>query len=142
MSIERKLHQARPGLRLYNPIVFWICWGYAVVNIILGLGMIFLYHTPIDLAIASLLSYPAWGGLFLLTAVVGAYSLITNNWNLCRKALILGIILKSIWGIALVVRCLEAPQTILITAVWFFFTYIQTLTYVFFYPPIGVRDER
>jgi hypothetical protein len=93
------------------------------------------------LSIASILSYPAWGALFMLTAIVGTYSLVTNNWKLCRQALILGIFLKSIWGIALIVRCIEAPQTILITAIWIFFAYIQTLTYVFFYPPPGTGNR-
>ncbi len=134
-DLKQALKEARPKLSEIAPLTSAICWGYVAVNLILGLGMIFIYQGTIaPISIASILSYPMWGSLFVLAAVVGGYGLLTNNWKLTRHAQLYGLALKAVWAIALIIRCFEYPQTILITAVWIFFAYIQAATYVYFLP--------
>lgn len=135
-AIQQKIALARPPLSKVSPLAFFICWGYVVVNIILGLGMIFLYSTPVPIAVASILPYWAWGVAFLGVSVLTSYGLVTNKWEITRGSQIYGLVLKGIWGVALVIRCFYEPRTILITGVWLFFTYVQAAVYIHFFPPL------
>lgn len=132
--IEADIKAARPGLHSVAPLTYSVCWGYAITNMLLGVGMFFLYATTVDLAVASLLSYQAWGVIFFVMGLVKAHGLVQNNWVLIRKMLLAGLLVKSVWAIALIIRCFSPPQTIIITLVWLFFAYIQAVTYVYFIP--------
>lgn len=137
-SIRYRLQGARPKLSLVAPLSSYIAWAYVFVNVLLGLGMIFLYNTTVaPIAVASILNYPQWGMLFLVASIVGAYALIKNNWKLVRNIQLYGIALKSFWAVALIVRCFAYPQTILITAVWIFLAYVQIGLYIHFIPPLS-----
>jgi hypothetical protein len=140
-DISRKIANARPPLSKAAPLTFAICWGFAVVNVVLGLGLILLYSTPVPIAVANILSYREWGVLFLILAIVTAYGLITNNWNITRRTQLIGVLIKTIWMIALIFRSFMFPPTILITAVWFFFVYVQGMTYVHFVPTTPKMDR-
>jgi hypothetical protein len=132
--IDRKIQGLRPKLYKVAPLTHAICWGYAINNIMLGLGMFFLYETSIPLVVTNILSFQAWGTLFFIIGLVSVFGLIKNNWYIVRNIQLVGLSLKAIWAIALIIRCFSAPQTILITLVWFFFVYIQTMTYIYFIP--------
>lgn len=142
-EVRQALKIARPKLSTVAPLTAAICWGYVVVNLVLGLGMIFIYQGTIaPISIAAIFSYPVWGALFLLTSALTCYGLISNNWNISKQSQLLGLGLKSVWAIALIIRCFSYPQTILITGVWIFFAYIQAVTYIHFLPiPKGVNHE-
>lgn len=140
-SVRSKLLEARPKLSAVAPLTHAICWGYVVINLLLGTGMYFLYETSIPLSVANVLSYQAWGVLFGSLGVLGAWGLLRNNWKLTKRLLIWGLALKAIWAIALIIRCIAAPQTILITAVWLFFAYIQAATYIYFLPKNPTQKE-
>jgi hypothetical protein len=129
------LGKVRPRLRIADAKTYYISWGYAIVNIVLGLGMFFLYETRIPLVVVNVLSYKQWGVLFLILGMLKAYSLLSNRWNMIKQLMILGLILKIFWGIALVIRCIIAPQTILITGVWLIFLYVESVIYIYFLPP-------
>lgn len=133
-DIEAHIKAARPGLHSIAPLAYSICWGYAATNIILGLGMFFLYETRVSLAVASLLSYPAWGVIFVGLGLGKIYGLTQNNWSFTKHMLMGGLIVKSVWAIALIIRCITVPQTIIVTVLWLFFAYIQAATYVYFIP--------
>lgn len=136
-ELESKILAARPSLWSVAPVTFLICWGYVVINVIIGLGMIFLYSTPIPLAVANILPYPAWGILFLVAAIVGAYGLIRNDWGVARNTQLYGLLLKAVWAVALVIRSFIAPASILITAVWLFFVFVQAVIYIYFIPVVS-----
>jgi len=142
-ELQQALKEARPKLSTVAPLTAAICWGFVVVNLILGLGMYFLYSTTISpIAVASVVSYQVWGIVLGGLGVVTAYFLLSNNWNATRQSQLAGLLLKSIWAIALVVRSFEEPRTILITAVWLFFAYVQAVTYIHFLPiPKGENHE-
>jgi len=142
-ELQQALKDARPKLSMVAPLTAAICWGYVVVNMVLGLGMYFLYeNTVAPIAVARMLTYDQWGVLFFGLGVATAFFLITNNWKATRNAQLVGLLFKAVWAAALIARCFEAPVTILITAVWVFFAYIQAVTYIHFLPiPKGVNNE-
>jgi hypothetical protein len=133
--------QARPPLKQAAPLTYSICWGFAVVNTILALGMIFIYSTPVPISIANILSYKQWGIIFFLLAITTSWGLLTNSWTLTRNTQLAGVLVKAIWAIALVARSVEVPQTIIITAVWLFFAFIQISTYLHFVPTNPIMDR-
>lgn len=140
-NIKAEIAAARPALSRAAPLTYAICWGFAVVNMILGLGMIFLYNAPVPIAVANILSYREWGALFLVLSLVTAYGLIKNDWHLTRNTQLAGVLIKTVWLVALIFRCISFPPTILITAVWFFFVYVQAMTYVHFVPTTIATDR-
>lgn len=133
--------QARPRLSTVAPLTYAICWGFAVVNILLGLGMFFLYQTPIPLTVANILSYQQWGILFLGVGVLSIYTLLRNYWWATKNLMFAGLTLKAVWAVALIIRCIDAPPTILITAVWLFLAYVQAVTYIYFLPKNGAGKK-
>lgn len=142
-ELQQAIKEARPKLSTIAPLTSAICWGYVFVNITLGLGMFFLYNTTVPLAVANIVSYQVWGILFGFLGLMTAYFLLTNNWKATRNAQLIGLMFKAVWAAALIIRCFSAPPTILITAVWVFFAYIQAVTYVHFLPiPKGESDAK
>lgn len=139
-AIEQELKRARPRLHSVAPLTYSICWGYAVINILLGIGMYFLYETTVPLAVASILSYEVWGIIFAVLGLIGVHFLMTNSWKGIKRMQLAGLFVKAIWAIALLIRCISAPQTIVITLVWLFFAYIQFATYIYFIPK-NMRGE-
>lgn len=142
-ELQQAIKEARPKLSTVAPLTAAICWGFVVVNIVLGLGMYFIYTTTVvPIAVASILSYESWGLIFFGLGIITAGFIFSNNWKATRNAQLAGLLIKSIWAIALIVRCFEEPRTILITAVWLFFAYIQAVTYIHFLPiPKGNNNE-
>jgi hypothetical protein len=136
---NKRLKQARPSLFKVAPLVYCICWGFAIVNLLIALGMATFVATK-PIAIAQLLTYRQWGAVFGLLAIVGAYSLSSNNWKLARNVMLAGLAVKAVWLVALIARAFIVPSTLLITAVWLFIAYVQALTYVYFLPKIGGPD--
>lgn len=136
-SLHQKIKQARPPLYTIAPLTFSICWGYAIVNLLLGVGLFLLYKPAVPIAVANILSYQWWGITFFTIGAISVWSLTRNEWHTTRNLLLIGLIAKSIWAIALVIRCFVEPQTIIITIVWLFFAYIQAVTYIYFTPKIN-----
>jgi hypothetical protein len=124
--------------RVY-PLTLSLHWGFAVINLLLGIGLFTLYHTTVPLAVANILTYDQWGIVFFLLGVITTWFLVTHRPNLVRKTQLVGVTLKAIWLIALIMRCFIAPQTIIITLVWGFFTYVQMMLYIHFGTQPGPR---
>jgi hypothetical protein len=140
---EAKIRQVRPKLSTVAPLTSLICWGYAVINVALGLGLFFLYNTPVPIAIANILSYQGWGTIFFLLGLLAIRGLLVNNWNFVRHLQMAGLVVKLIWLIALIFRCFIAPASIVITLVWLFFAYIQAAVYIHFIPnDLGEVDDK
>lgn len=122
------------GARAINPLAQAICWGFAVVNILLAFGMFFFVKPTVPIAVANILSYQAWGLVFLALGAAMAYTLVQRRWWTLRRVELACVLVKAIWLVALLLRCLETPSTVLITVVWGFLAYIQAVLYVFFFP--------
>lgn len=114
------------------PLTASLCWGFAVVNIMLGIGIALLYETTVPLAIANVLTYQVWGLIFIALGVVGAFALYTGRVKLIKNIQLLSVLVKAIWLAALAIRCIFYPQTIIITLVWAFFVYVQIMVYIHF----------
>lgn len=103
--------------------------------------MITVYEPTVPIAIANVFTYPVWGLIFAGTGMLGAYGLIRNQYELVRNAQLLGLLIKAIWLIALIIRSIAAPSTILIMLVWILFSAIQAGVYISFIPSEPKLEE-
>lgn len=138
-ELKQAILKARPKLSQIAPLTYSICWGYAIMNLVLGAGMYVLYRPSIQgqaapISIADILSYQIWGFLFFALGVVTVFTLITNHWKATRQFQLVGLLFKAVWAIALLIRCFQEPQTILITSVWLLIAYVQAMVYIYFLP--------
>ena len=138
-SIEQELKKARPSLRTVTPLAHAVLQIYAYFNIFLGISFLFaLDQSKIDtplLIVNDLLSYKFWGFVFIGIGALKLYSLYTNNWNLSRKSLLVGVSIKAAWALALVVRSFTESGTWFITIIWLTLAAVQISTFIFFLPP-------
>lgn len=138
-SIEQELKKARPSLRTVTPLAHAVLQIYAYFNILLGISFLFaLDQSKIDtplLIVNDLLSYKFWGFVFIGIGALKLYSLYTNNWNLSRKSLLVGVSIKAAWALALVVRSFTESGTWFITIIWLTLAAVQISTFIFFLPP-------
>lgn len=142
-EIAKQLQQARPKLKRVAPLTAALSWGFFWINIVIGIGLMFLYtQTTSPIAVVNILSYRQWGAIFFLTSLAMGYALLKNNWKMIKNLQIVGLVLKSIWLVALIIRCIANPTTILITAVWAFFAYVQAALYVHFLPTVSLKDDK
>lgn len=138
-SIEKELQKARPSLRTVTPLAHAVLQIYAYFNILLGISFLFaLDQSKIQnplLIVNDVLSYKFWGVVFIGIGILKLYSLYTNNWNLSRKSLLVGVSIKAAWTLALVVRSFTESGTWFITLIWLALAAVQISTFIFFLPP-------
>jgi hypothetical protein len=140
-EINKRIQEARPNLRLVSPLAAAIVLGYGVVNIALGVGLFFYVNPSPDSTFAIITAwtpFQLWGVVFLALGLFKLYTLYKNDWVNMRRSLIVGILIKSVWFIALFFRFLDGGS-ILMLVIWFFFMYIQMVTYIHFIPNIKQR---
>lgn len=151
-TLEKQIKQARPSLKVVTPLVHWVITIYAYFNIIFGLSLFFaIDQTKISaslLIVNDIFSYKFWGVIFIAIGIIKLFALKTNNWDLSRKSLLLGVSIKAAWAVALIVRSLTSPGTFLVSIIWVALAAIQVVTFIFFMPPsigsnkqAGVGDE-
>lgn len=140
-SLTTQLRRARPRLRVVAPLTWSICWGYVVVNLLIGVGLYLTYRPSSQiLIINNVFTYQVWGIIFIALSLAKAYGLVTNRWSLVKNMLISGLLVKAFWLAALIQRSIVDPRTMLITAIWLFFAYIQAVTYVYFTPAVLISS--
>jgi len=125
------LNKTQPQNRI-APLTLSLCWGFAVINVLLGIGLAALYHTTVPLAVANILTYDQWGLVYFVLGLATTGFLLAHKPDLVRKTQLVSVTVKAIWLIALVLRCFIAPQTIIITLIWGFFLYVQIMLYIHF----------
>lgn len=151
-TIKKQLQEARPRLKMVSPLVHWIISIYAYFNIIFGLSLLFAVdQSKISaslLIVNNILSYKFWGIVFIAVGILKLFALKTNNWDLSRRSLLVGVSIKAAWAVALVIRSLTSPGTFLVSIIWVALAAIQMVTFIFFMPPsiatnkqTGVGDE-
>lgn len=138
-SIEKELKKARPSLRTVTPLAHAVLQIYAYFNILIGISFLFAIDqskiTNPLLIVNEITNYKFWGMVFIGIGVLKLYSLYTNNWNLSRKSLLVGVSIKAAWTLALIVRSLSESGTWFITLIWLALAAVQIATFIFFLPP-------
>lgn len=143
--MKNQLRQARPSLRLASPLTFWICVGFAVVNIFLAI-VIFTQPDTSHLALYFSIFTPRfYGSLFLLQVIIISISLLMNSWKYTRLALGMGLFIKAFYAYSLIELGLRTGliHSLAITSLWLFITWVQFCTIVYFAVPfIHAKDAR
>ena len=145
---HKSILHARPKLRTVSPLAYWITFILAVFNVILGVSLFVSFDahriaTPL-IIVNDLFTYQFWGVIFASLGVFKFWALFTNNWKMARQSLIMGVVLKATWAIALTIRTIISPGTLFINLIWIALALIQSMTYIFFMPPSiqpGVTDK-
>jgi hypothetical protein len=138
-NIEHQIKKARPTLRQVSPLSHWVVLIMGVFNIVLGLTLLFNIDknrlSASLIIVNNILTYEFWGIVFISIGLIKLYALISNNWNLSRKTLILGVSVKAMWSVALIFRIFISPGTLFITSTWLCIAALQMACYIFFMPP-------
>lgn len=129
-KVDKLILQARPPLSKVAPIVFWVSLGYGIVNLVLAVGM-YNFNPTVGLAIVTgFFTYQFWAAVFLVAGIGMLYAIHKNDWLMLRGFLIIGLVVKLMWLIALIFRVLEGGSIFLV-AIWLFFAYVQAITIIF-----------
>lgn len=115
-----------------GPLTSSLCWGFAIVDMLLGIGFALLYHTTVPLAVANILTYRQWGIAFFVIGFVCVITLLRGASALVRCTQAASIVVYSIWLAALVIRSFVLPASVIITLVWAFFAYVQIMVFIHF----------
>lgn len=146
-NLRKQIQSARPSLRLVSPLAYWTVLVMTVFNILLGFSFLFLvdqtrFTAPL-LMVNDVLTFKFWGFVFIGIGLLKLYSIITNNWNLARRSLILGVSIKAAWMVALIFRVIVSPGTFFLSLLWATVALLQMGAYIWFMPPaIGKYQQR
>lgn len=124
-QLEAQLKQLRPSLFDVGPLEAQIILAYGVFNILIGPALALVPRSVV------FLPNWVWGAIFTALGVWMVWALLTNNWHMSRLSLLVGILVKSIWLVALVLLSL-VDHSWTVTLVWAAFAWIQILCYVYF----------
>lgn len=145
-TIEKQIQKARPLLKTVTPLAHWIITIFAYFNILLGISLFFAVDqskiTASLIIVNDIFSYRFWGVIFIAIGVLKIFALKTNNWDLSRKSLLVGVSIKAAWALALIIRSLTSPGTWLVTLIWFALAAIQIVTFIFFMPPAVATNKQ
>ncbi len=143
---NRELHKARPSLKMVSPLAHWTIVVMAVFNILLGLSLFFgidqTKFTASLIIVNEFLTFKFWGIVFLAIGAIKLFALKTNNWNLSRRSLLLGVSIKAAWAVALTVRTFISPGTFFVNIIWIALAALQMGAYVHFMPPLITNKEQ
>ena len=138
-----QIRAARPSLRLVSPISYWFVILMGVFNVLIGIAFITSLSEPTNdlalMAVSKIIPFDMWGFLFILLGVAKLYSIITNSWSLARYSLLAGVLLKSVWAVALVIRSFYAEDGLFTTYMWISIAITQIICYIYFLPPTEPR---
>lgn len=135
-DIAKKIREIRPRLKEVSPLAASILLGYGVINILLGIGMLFYVNPSPEAVFAivnSVVTFQVWGVVFILLGLAKLYGYFRNDWNFMKGLLVAGLSVKAAWAIALFIRFLDGGS-ILLLVIWLFFAYVQLVTYIHFIP--------
>lgn len=142
-KLARELKEARPGLRSVSPVSYWFILIMGIFNLILGASFILAIDgAKLDETlnvITAIVPIWAWAVLFSGLGFLKLYALAANNWTLARYSLLTGVMLKSGWAVALMIRTLEIPDNIFLSLTWVTISLVQMICYIHFLPPSEPR---
>lgn len=138
-ELQKQIQEARPNLKVVSPISHWIVLVMGWFNIVLGLSMIFAVDSERFVASLFLVNdympFWLWGWIFVTVGAVKLYALHSNNWELSRRSLMLGVSIKAAWMVALTIRTFVLPGTAFLNLTWIALALIQMGAYIWFMPP-------
>lgn len=131
-----EIRQARPNLRLVNPLAFWLCVAMVLLNVSLGYVVIRVPDTS-GLVLYNILPQIAYGLLYFLSAGLLSLSLLKNSWYMTKVILAFGLFLKCLYAYGLVALGFKLGFSNLegIVSVWLFIVFVQALMIMFLLPP-------
>lgn len=138
-TVEKQILSARPSLRVILPVVFWQTVVFAALNVAIAFGMYFWHPTiyPLVANTQSLLSI--WAVAFGIVGVLLAYGLIAKMWERLRAMMLVGLLFKILWSIALVFRVNDGG-TFLIAALFIGLALLQAVCIIYYLPPEEAND--
>lgn len=141
-TINQKIKQVRPKLRVISPISAAGMAGFAIFNCMLGIALAFEQARTVDFFIVNdFLSYQVWGGMFVALGLCMGASLLLNSWRNMKWSLLVAIFIKLWWFMALVVRdFIHDGDNLMLIIMWSFITYLQIVLYVNFIPK-GIEEK-
>ena len=142
-ELVKELKEARPSLRAVSPVSYWFIILMGIFNLILGAAFIFaadgLELDSTLQAVVAIVPVWAWALLFTGLGFLKLYAVIVNNWTLARYSLLVGVMLKSGWAVALIIKTLSVPDNIFLSLTWVTISLVQMLCYIHFLPPSEPR---
>lgn len=139
MTLKEAIRIARPKLRTVSPLAHWVMTVMGVFNLFLGVSLFTAFDanrvSSSLLIVNSITTYQFWGVVFVILGLIKLYSLLKNDWNLARHSLLIGVAIKAAWAVALLIRALTSPGTLLVAFLWIALALIQMGTYIWFMPP-------
>ena len=142
---KQQIREARPKLHMFSPLSFWLVVIFAIFN--LTIGSMFIIDSdrfatiPPYLTINPYITYDIWGIIFFAIGVIQAWSLYRNNWSMIRKSMLIGVLTKSVWVIAIFIQSQFIPATLFPAYAWTALTAIQIATFIFFLPVSPSADS-
>ena len=137
-TLKHQLHMARPKLKSVSPMAYWTVMVMALFNLLLGASLFLLVdETRLSaslIIVNDFLTYKFWGTVFIVIGLLKIYSLLSNDWALARRSLIIGVAVKAAWSVALIVRVLVSPGTFFLTLLWVTVALLQMGAYIWFLP--------
>lgn len=142
-EIQKRLREIQPRLWDVAPLTALIIIGFAVMNTVLGVGMLTQTARVQStlLVVNSVMTYEVWGTIFLVTGIAGAVTYIFNDWRAMRTLLVVGVFLKFWWLAAIISRMvIGSSDNIILFCLWGLLCYVQIVTYIKFTPEIKKHD--
>lgn len=136
------IRHARPRLYVIWPLTHAIVCLFIGFNLLMALYF-FLVPTAYRTAIFNIfIPLQVWGAIFLCTALVLAWGLFRNDWQLTRGAMMAGIAVKAWWTYILIASMFSAGSRLLgVVAMWLLILGIQIATVVYFAPRGRAPDD-
>lgn len=142
-KLKKQIQEARPSLRAVSPVSFWFIMLMGLFNLFIGSAFMFALDPDTDdltfRAITQFIPFGVWGALFVALGIAKLWSLKTNNWKLARYTLLLGVVMKSSWAVALTIRTFYQPDNAFLNATWLALAITQVICYIYFLPPTEPR---
>lgn len=133
-EIDKVLSDIRPKLRHVSPMTFWFSTGFAIFNILIGVGLL-KANILITLKVAGILSLKVWGLIFLILGILMVYSLAINSWSMIKSLNSLGIGLKLAWWIELLSQLISGTsKTPFLLIIWSLLLFFQLVVFIYFTP--------
>jgi hypothetical protein len=132
-DVKQKLKELRPSLRKVAPLTWSVILGFGIMNIVLGVSLMsYPLGTPIAI-VTRFTPMAFFGAVFLILGTLMLFKLWQNDWRWLRGLLLAGLLIKTIWTFALLIRLFQGGNAIIL-CLWLFITHVQASTYIHFIP--------
>lgn len=144
-KLLKQLDKLHPRLRALAPMSFWVTSVYATLNMAIGGTFLVAFHQVdrTDLIIVNTVTtFQFWGVVFVLLGLGKYWALYHNRWASTKRLMLAGVAVKTTWAIALFLRSLMIPGTMLVAALWVALAVIQIITVIYFVPSFNGEDKK